>query len=220
MSSNRICWMSVKWVRSLSDELFFFSSRRRHTRFDCDWSSDVCSSDLTLARVPQAFRERADALRGNGETVVFLVEGGRVAGIIGVADPIKASTPEALRALAAEGVRVVMLTGDSELTARAVAGRLGIEDVRADVLPQEKGVVVRALREEGRAVAMAGDGVNDAPALAEADVGIAMGTGSDIAIRSAGITLVKGDPPGIVRARGLSRAPLRKFPPHLVLAVR
>ena len=172
----------------------------------------------TLARVPQAFRERADALRGNGETVVFLVEGGRVAGIIGVADPIKASTPEALRALAAEGVRVVMLTGDSELTARAVAGRLGIEDVRADVLPQEKGVVVRALREEGRAVAMAGDGVNDAPALAEADVGIAMGTGSDIAIRSAGITLVKGDLRGIVRARRLSRATMRNIRQNLFLA--
>ena len=172
----------------------------------------------TLARVPQVFRERADALRGNGETVVFLVEGGRVAGIIGVADPIKASTPEALRALAAEGVRVVMLTGDSELTARAVAGRLGIEDVRADVLPQEKGVVVRALREEGRAVAMAGDGVNDAPALAEADVGIAMGTGSDIAIRSAGITLVKGDLRGIVRARRLSRATMRNIRQNLFLA--
>ena len=172
----------------------------------------------TLARVPQAFRERADALRGNGETVVFLVEGGRVAGIIGVADPIKASTPEALRALAAEGVRVVMLTGDSELTARAVAGRLGIEDVRADVLPQEKGVVVRALREEGRAVAMAGDGVNDAPALAEAGVGIAMGAGSDIAIRSAGITLVKGDLRGIVRARRLSRATMRNIRQNLFLA--
>src|SRR3989440_2801300 len=172
----------------------------------------------TLARVPQAFRERADALRGNGETVVFLVEGGRVAGIIGVADPIKASTPEALRALAAEGVRVVMLTGDSELTARAVAGRLGIEDGRADVLPQEKGVVVRALREEGRAVAMAGDGVNDAPALAEADVGIAMGTGSDIAIRSVGITLVKGDLRGIVRARRLSRATMRNIRQNLFLA--
>src|SRR5256885_4641221 len=172
----------------------------------------------TLARVPQAFRERADALRGNGETVVFLVEGGRVAGIIGVADPIKASTPEALRALAAEGVRVVMLTRDSELTARAVAGRLGIEDVRADGLPQEKGVVVRALREEGRAVAMAGDGVNDAPALAEADVGIAMGTGSDIAIRSAGITLVKGDLRGIVRARRLSRATMRNIRQNLFLA--
>src|SRR6266702_1274679 len=147
----------------------------------------------SIASVPQTLIDRSDVLRRSGETVVFLVEGSHAVGILGVADPIKASTPEALRALAAEGVRVVMLTGDNELTARAVAGRLGIEEVRADVLPQEKGAVVKALREEGHAVAMAGDGVSDASAVAEADVGIAMGTGADVALRSAGITLVKGD---------------------------
>ena len=172
----------------------------------------------SIASVPQTLIDRSDVLRRSGETVVFLVEGSRAVGILGVADPIKASTPEALRALAAEGVRVVMLTGDNELTARAVAGRLGIEEVRADVLPQEKGAVVKALREEGHAVAMAGDGVNDAPALAEADVGIAMGTGADVALRSAGITLVKGDLRGIVRARRLSRAAMRNIRQNLFLA--
>ena len=172
----------------------------------------------SLAQVPQAFQERADALRGNGETVVFLVEDGRVAGIIGVADPIKSSTPEALRSLVAEGIRVVMLTGDNLMTARAVAKKLGIAEVRAEVLPHEKGAAVKALRAEGRAVAMAGDGVNDAPALAEADVGIAMGTGADVAIQSAGITLVKGDLRGIVRARRLSRATMRNIRQNLFLA--
>jgi len=172
----------------------------------------------SIASVPQTLKDRSDALRRSGETVVFLIDGSHAVGILGVADPIKASTPEALRALAAEGVRVVMLTGDNELTARAVAGRLGIEEVRADVLPQEKGAVVKALREEGHAVAMAGDGVNDAPALAEADVGIAMGTGADVAIQSAGITLVKGDLLGIVRARRLSRATMRNIRQNLFLA--
>jgi len=172
----------------------------------------------SLVPVPQVFREKADARRRNGETVVFLVEGGRVAGIIGVADPIKSSTPEALQSLAAEGIRVVMLTGDNLMTAQAVAKKLGIAEMRADVLPQEKGAAVEALRAEGRTVAMAGDGLNDAPALAEADVGIAMGTGSDIAIRSAGITLVKGDLRGIVRARRLSRATMRNIRQNLFLA--
>jgi Cu+-exporting ATPase len=172
----------------------------------------------SLAEVPQGLREKADALRRDGETVVFLVEGSRIAGMVGVADPVKASTPEALAALAAEGIRVVMLTGDNELTAHAVAQRLGIVEVRADVLPQEKGAVVRKLRGEGRAVAMAGDGVNDAPALAEAEVGIAMGSGSDVAIQSAGITLVKGDLRGIVRARRLSRATMRNIRENLFLA--
>jgi Cu+-exporting ATPase len=172
----------------------------------------------SLAQVPQALGEKADAMRGNGETVVFLVEGGRVAGIVGVADPIKSSTPEALQALAAEGIRVVMLTGDNPITAQAVAKKLGIAEVRADVLPREKDAVVKALRAEGRTVAMAGDGVNDAPALAAADVGIAMGTGADVAIRSAGITLVKGDLRGIVRARRLSRATMRNIRQNLFLA--
>jgi Cu+-exporting ATPase len=172
----------------------------------------------SLAEIPQALRERAESLRANGETVVFLVEGGRLAGLLGVADPVKTSTPEALAALAAEGVRVVMVTGDNETTARAVARRLGIAEVRADVLPQGKGEVVKALRAEGRVVAMAGDGVNDAPALAAADVGIAMGTGADVAIESAGITLVKGDLRGIVRARRLSRATMRNIRQNLFLA--
>jgi Cu+-exporting ATPase len=172
----------------------------------------------SLAAVPQALRENADALRRNGETVVFLVEGSRVAGIVSVADPVKPSTPEALAALAAEGIRVVMVTGDNEITARAVAQRLGIAEVRADVLPQEKGAIVKALRAEGRSVAMAGDGVNDAPALAEAEVGIAMGSGSDVAIQSAGITLVRGDLRGIVRARRLSRATMRNIRENLFLA--
>jgi len=172
----------------------------------------------SLATVPQALKDRADSLRRNGETVVFLVDEGRVAGILGVADPIKASTPEALKALAEEGIRVVMLTGDNEVTAKAVAERLGITEVRADVLPQQKGEAVRALRAQGRAVAMAGDGVNDAPALAEAEVGIAMGTGADVAIQSAGITLVKGDLRGIVRARRLSRATMRNIRENLFLA--
>ncbi len=172
----------------------------------------------SLAKVPQTLKDRADSLRRNGETVVFLVEDGRIAGILGVADPIKASTPEALKTLAEEGIRVVMLTGDNEVTAKAVAERLGIAEVRADVLPPQKGEVVRALRAQGRAVAMAGDGVNDAPALAQAEVGIAMGTGADVAIQSAGITLVKGDLRGIARARRLSRATMRNIRQNLFLA--
>ncbi|HET7765952.1 MAG TPA: heavy metal translocating P-type ATPase [Burkholderiales bacterium] len=170
------------------------------------------------AALPEIWKERADALRKKGETVVFLVDGGRFAGLLGVADPIKTSAPEALRALERDGIRVIMLTGDNELTARAVADRLGIREVRADVLPQEKGAVVKALRAEGRAVAMAGDGVNDAPALAEAEVGIAMGTGADVAIQNAGITLVRGDLSGIVRARRLSRATMRNIRENLFLA--
>jgi Cu+-exporting ATPase len=172
----------------------------------------------SLAEVPPAWKERADALRRKGETVVFLVDAGRIAGLLGVADPVKPSAVEALRALEGEGIRVIMLTGDNELTAKAVAERLGIREVRADVLPQEKGAVVKALRAAGRTVAMAGDGVNDAPALAEADVGIAMGAGADVAIQSAGITLVKGDLHGIVRARRLSRATMRNIRENLFLA--
>ena len=175
-----------------------------------------------LAPLPAALKEKAGLLRSIGETVMFLVDEQRgvrrVAGILGVNDPVKASAAEALRELAAEGIRVVMLTGDNVVTARAVADRLGITDVRADVLPQQKGEIVRALRAEGRSVAMAGDGVNDAPALAEAEVGIAMGTGADVAIQSAGITLVKGDLRGIVRARKLSRAVMGNIRQNLFLA--
>jgi P-type Cu+ transporter len=172
----------------------------------------------SFASISQALRDKADELRRNGETTVFLATEARLAGVLGVADPVKESTPEALQALAAEGIRVMMLTGDNELTAQAIARRLGIKEVRADVLPQEKGAIVKKMRAEGRVVAMAGDGVNDAPALAEADVGIAMGTGADVAIQSAGITLVKGDLRGIVRARRLSRATMRNIRENLFLA--
>ncbi len=161
---------------------------------------------------------RADALRRDGATVMFVTIDGRAAGLIAVADPIKASTAAALDSLRADGIRIVMLTGDNRLTAQAVAAKLGITDIEAEVLPEQKNAIVRRLRSEGRVVAMAGDGVNDAPALAEADVGIAMGTGTDVAMQSAGITLVKGDLTGIARARTLSRATMRNIRQNLVLA--
>jgi P-type Cu+ transporter len=161
---------------------------------------------------------RAEALRAEGQTVVFLVAGDRAVSLLGVADPIKASTPEAVRALQAEGLKVVMLTGDSRVTAQAVARTLGLDDVIAEVLPEQKAEVVRRLQGEGHIVAMAGDGVNDAPALAQAQVGIAMGTGTDVAMESAGITLVKGDLRGIVRAGRLSRATMRNIRQNLVWA--
>jgi Cu+-exporting ATPase len=161
---------------------------------------------------------RADALRRDGATVMFVTVDGQAAGLIAVADPIKPTTAGALDSLRANGIRIVMLTGDNRLTAQAVASKLGITDIEAEVLPEQKNAVVRRLRNEGRVVAMAGDGVNDAPALAEADVGVAMGTGTDVAMQSAGITLVKGDLTGIARARTLSRATLRNIRQNLVLA--
>jgi Cu+-exporting ATPase len=160
----------------------------------------------------------ADALRKEGNTALFVAVDGKPAGIIAVADPIKATTMAALDALRSEGIRIVMLTGDNRTTAQAVAGKLGITDVEADVLPDQKNAIVRRLRSEGRVVAMAGDGVNDAPALAEADVGIAMGTGTDVAMQSAGLTLVKGDLTGIARGRVLSRATMRNIRENLILA--
>jgi len=165
-----------------------------------------------------ALGERGEALRREGQTVVLVAVDGRVAGLLGVEDPVKASTPEALRLLRQDGLRVVMLTGDSQTTAEAVARRLGISEVIAGVLPDAKGDAVRRLQGEGRVVAMAGDGVNDAPALAQADVGIAMGTGTDIAMESAGVTLVKGDLRGIVRARRLSEGTLRNIRQNLFFA--
>jgi Cu+-exporting ATPase len=162
--------------------------------------------------------EQAEKLRQAGQTVVFVAADGRAAGLLGIADPVKESTPAALRALHAEGMRIVMLTGDNATTARAVARELGIDDVRAEVLPADKHEAVKALQKEGRVVAMAGDGINDAPALAAADVGIAMGTGTDIAIASAGVTLVRGDLRGIVRARTLSQAVLRNVRQNLAFA--
>jgi P-type Cu+ transporter len=165
-----------------------------------------------------ALAEGADELRRDGATALFLAIDGQAAGVIAVADPIKATTPDALRTLREAGIRIVMLTGDNRTTAEAVARKLGIEEVQADVLPQDKHAVVRRLRSEGRIVAMAGDGVNDAPALAEADVGIAMGTGTEVAIQSAGVTLMKGDLAGIARARTLSRATMRNIRQNLTFA--
>jgi Cu+-exporting ATPase len=161
---------------------------------------------------------RAEALRAEGQTVVLVAVDGRMGGLLGVADPVKATTPEALTLLRHEGLRVVMLTGDSRTTAEAVARRLGIIEVIAGVLPDAKGDAVRKLQREGRVVAMAGDGVNDAPALAQADVGIAMGTGTDIAMESAGVTLVKGDLRAIARARRLSRGTLGNIRQNLFFA--
>jgi P-type Cu+ transporter len=161
---------------------------------------------------------RADTLRKDGATALFVAVDDKPAGIIAVADPIKATTMAALDALRSEGMRIVMLTGDNRTTAQAVAAKLGIIEVEADVLPDQKNAIVRRLKSEGRVVAMAGDGVNDAPALAEADVGIAMGTGTDVAMQSAGLTLVKGDLAGIVRGRALSRATMRNIRQNLVLA--
>jgi len=161
---------------------------------------------------------RAEELRHDGATVLFVAADTRLAGILAIADPIKETTPAALAALRGDAIRIVMLTGDNRTTAMAVAAKLGIQDVEAQVLPDQKHAVVRRLRGEGRVVAMAGDGVNDAPALAAADIGIAMGTGTDIAMQSAGVTLVKGDLAGIARARNLSRATMRNIRQNLVLA--
>ncbi|HEY7726906.1 MAG TPA: copper-translocating P-type ATPase [Candidatus Eisenbacteria bacterium] len=163
-------------------------------------------------------RERADALRTEGQTVMFVVSEGRVIGLLGVADPVKLTTPQAVQALHGEGIRLVMLTGDNRRTAEAVARRLRIDNVIAEVLPDQKAAVVKRLQSEGRFVAMAGDGINDAPALAQAQVGIAMGTGTDVAMESAGVTLVKGDLSGIVRARRLSRATMRNIRQNLFFA--
>ena len=169
---------------------------------------------VQLGDLPQ----KADDLRAEGQTVLFVAVDGKTRGLVGVADPVKTTTPEALRELHAEGLRVIMLTGDSKATAQAVARKLGLAEVFADVLPEEKKAVVERLQKEGRKVAMAGDGVNDAPALAQAEVGIAMGTGTDVAMESAGVTLVKGDLRGIVRARRLSRATLGNIQQNLFFA--
>ena len=163
--------------------------------------------------------ETADARRDQGETVMFVVLEGKIAGLVSVADPVKETTLAALKALHKQGFRIIMATGDNERTARAVAGRLGIDEIRADVLPEDKARIIKELQAEGRKVAMAGDGVNDAPALAQADVGIAMGTGADVAIESAGFTLVKGNLDGIVRARKLSRATMNNIKQNLFFAL-
>jgi P-type Cu+ transporter len=162
--------------------------------------------------------ERADEMRGEGQTAMFVAADGAPAGVLAVADPIKESTPEAVRQLHADGLRLVMLTGDNQATAQAVAAKLGIDEVIADVLPERKAQVVKELQAAGQVVAMAGDGINDAPALAQAEVGIAMGTGTDVAIESAGITLVKGDLRAVARARALSRATMRNIRQNLFFA--
>ncbi len=161
---------------------------------------------------------RADALRGDGATVLFVAVDGGLAGLVAVADPVRATTPEALAALKADGLRIVMLTGDNRTTAQAIARRLGIDEVHAEVLPGDKRAIVADIEQQGHRVAMAGDGINDAPALAAATVGIAMGTGTDVAMESAGMTLIKGDLRALVRARRLSRATLRNIRQNLFLA--
>jgi Cu+-exporting ATPase len=165
-----------------------------------------------------AFLSKAESLRNDGATVIFMAADGKVESLFAIADPVKQTTPEALRTLVDEGIRIVMLTGDNRTTAEAVARRLGIAEVEAEVLPEDKSKIVSRLRGEGRIVAMAGDGVNDAPALAAADVGIAMGTGTDVAMESAGVTLLKGDLMGIVRARQLSRATMANIRQNLFFA--
>lgn len=174
-------------------------------------------ADLGLATGQLA--GKADARRDQGETVMFVIVGGELAGLVSVADPVKDTTPAALAALHSLGLKIIMATGDNERTARAVAARLGIDDIRADVLPEDKARIIAEFQAQGHKVAMAGDGVNDAPALAQADVGIAMGTGADVAIESAGLTLIKGNLDGIVRARRLARATMRNIRQNLFFAL-
>jgi Cu+-exporting ATPase len=162
--------------------------------------------------------DAAEMLRKEGATAIFVAVDGRLAGVMGIADPVKANSAEVIAALARDGMRTIMLTGDNRTTAEAVARRLGIAEIEAEVLPERKSDVVSRLREEGRVVAMAGDGVNDAPALAAADVGIAMGTGTDVAMESSGVTLLKGDLSGILRARRLSEAAMRNIRQNLFFA--
>jgi Cu+-exporting ATPase len=168
--------------------------------------------------IPETFSTDADALRREGQTVVFVAAEGVVLGILGVADPVKATAADAVARLRAEGLVVVMLTGDNRITAETVARTLGIDRVFADVLPARKAEVVRQLQAEGLVVAMVGDGINDAPALAAADVGIAMGTGTDVAMEAAGVALMRGDPHGVVLARALSRATMRNIRQNLAFA--
>jgi len=171
-----------------------------------------------LSITSETLREKAEQLRRDGQTVMFITVDKRPAGIIGVADPIKKSTPEAIRLLHEENIRIVMLTGDSHTTADAVARSLNIDEVIAEVLPEQKAEIVKQLQAKGLTVAMAGDGINDAPALAQAEVGIAMGTGTDVAMESAGVTLVRGDLRGIARARRLSQATMRNIRQNLFFA--
>jgi Cu+-exporting ATPase len=169
-------------------------------------------------RVPDELLKKAENRRRKGETVIFLARDGRAGGLLAVADPIKETTPEAIRMLREDGLRIVMVTGDHAVTAGAVARQLEINEVEAGILPAEKGALVEKWQRSGHRVAMAGDGINDSPALARAEVGIAMGTGTDIAMESAGVTLVKGDLRGIARARRLSRGTMRNIRQNLFFA--
>jgi len=172
----------------------------------------------TIGAFDQALADAADRSRSDGQTVMFVAVDGKSAGLLGVADPIKESTPRAIEALHKAGLRIVMLTGDNSITAHAVARRIGIDEVHADVSPADKNRIVGELQAAGSVVAMAGDGINDAPALAQADVGIAMGTGTDVAMESAGVTLVKGDLLGVAKARALSQATMRNIRQNLFFA--
>jgi Cu+-exporting ATPase len=171
-----------------------------------------------LGADPGTLAEKAEQRRKEGQTVLYIALDGKIAGLLAVADPIKASAAEAIAALKRDGLRIVMLTGDNRTTADAVARRLQLDEVIADVLPDQKAAAVKRVQAEGKKVAMAGDGINDAPALAQADVGIAMGTGTDVAMQSAGVTLVKGDLNGIVRARRLSQATVANIRQNLFFA--
>jgi len=171
-----------------------------------------------IGEIPTSLEAMAETRRGDGETVMYVAIGGKAAGLIGVADPIKETTPDAIAALHREGLKIVMLTGDNRTTAESVARKLGLDNVVAEVLPEQKAAAINQFRDAGSIVAMAGDGINDAPALASAHVGIAMGTGTDVAMESAGVTLVRGDLTGIVRARKLSAATMRNIRQNLVFA--
>jgi Cu+-exporting ATPase len=205
----------------LSEMTGFNSLTGRGVTAMLDGQVIAAGNELLLQELDTARGEvlpKAEELRSQGQTVIFVLVDGKVVGLIGVADPIKASTPNAVRNLRDQGIDVVMITGDHRLTAQAVAKQLGIDKFEAEVLPEGKLDVVRKLQGQGRVVAMAGDGINDAPALAQADVGIAMGTGTEVAMESGGVTLVKGDLRGIVRARKLSQATMRNIRQNLFFA--
>ena len=206
--TDTVCGMKVDPSKARSHpqagKVYYFCSEGCRTRFKAD---------------PERYvSERADALRAQGQTVMFVAVDGLLAGLIGIADPIKGSTPEAIRILREAGVSIVMLTGDNKVTADAVARTLGLDQVFAEVLPEDKYRIVRELQGKGKIVAMAGDGINDSPALAQANAGIAMGTGTDIAIESARVVLVKGDLRGIAKVRRLSQKTMRNIRQNLFFA--
>jgi Cu+-exporting ATPase len=206
---------------AIHDPTAFSSVTGKGVTGQVDGRSVALGNSKLMADVQASIGEvetQADQLRSDGAIVLFMAIDGKLGGVIAIADPIKSSTRTALDDLRKDRIRIVMLTGDNKATAQAVANKLGIQDVEADVLPEDKNRIIKRLKAEGRTVAMAGDGVNDAPALAEADIGIAMGTGTEVAIQSAGITLVKGDLAGIVRARALSRATMRNIRQNLAFA--